>query len=64
MVAQRAFEHRLFVQAGFSPIAQAGAGGSEIRRLLLFDPYMILPIPGVELQHSGRRPCDPAAPIS
>lgn len=51
--SQSAFEHRLFVEAGFTPIQQVRASGMEVRRVLLRDPYGFLPVPGLELQ---RRP--------
>jgi hypothetical protein len=47
---QRKFEHRLFSEAGFVPIAELRAEGRVVRRLLLADPYMILPVPGIELE--------------
>lgn len=50
---QRAFEHRLFTEAGFAPIAVVQADGRDVRRLLLEDPYMMLPMPGVELERLG-----------
>lgn len=48
--AQRAFVHGLFSRAGFPPIGEVRAEGREVRRLLLQDSYMILPVPGVELE--------------
>jgi hypothetical protein len=47
---QRKFEHRLFTDAGFQSIAEVRADGHDVRRLLLEDPYMILPVPGLELE--------------
>lgn len=54
--AQRIFEHRLFTEAGFAPISEVRAAGRHVRRLLLHDPYMILPVPGIEVERSaGKR---------
>lgn len=51
--AQRAFEHRTFTDAGFPSIAQTIVEGRTVRRLLLHDPYGMLPVPGVELEQFG-----------
>jgi hypothetical protein len=47
---QRAFEHRLISQAGFPPIAEAQAAGRVVRRVVLSDPYGMIPMPGIELE--------------
>lgn len=48
--AQRKFEHNQFTQAGFASIAEVRAEGRDVRRLLPEDPYMMLPVPGIELE--------------
>lgn len=40
-----------FIEAGFVPIEEVDEGGREVRRLILHDPYGILPIPGIEFEH-------------
>jgi hypothetical protein len=53
---QQRFEHRLFNEAGFTPIEEVRAAGRDVRRLLLHDPYMMLPVPGTEVErHSNGR---------
>ena len=47
---QSDFEHRLFVKAGFPLIGEAAAAGRDLRRVLFSDPYMFLPVPGVEIE--------------
>lgn len=47
---QRAFEHRLVSQAGFAPIAEAQAANRVVRRVVLNDPYGMIPMPGIELE--------------
>jgi hypothetical protein len=56
----QASEHRfrasMFTRAGFAPIEEVQAGGRQVRRLLLSDPYMMLPVPGIELErHADER---------
>lgn len=50
---QRAFERRLISQAGFPPITEVQAEGRVVRRVLLNDPYGMLPMPGIELERLG-----------
>jgi len=45
---QAKFEQRLFTQAGFKPLADMLEAKRIVRRALFEDPYMMLPIPGVE----------------
>jgi len=57
---RQASEHRfrasMFTRAGFAPIEEVQAGGRQVRRLLLIDPYMMLPVPGIELErHADQR---------
>lgn len=47
---QRKFERKLFAEAGFAPIAEMLVEKREVRRVLLQDPYMILAVPGIELE--------------
>lgn len=48
--SQRRFEHGLFTRAGFVPMAEVMVEGRDVRRLLLHDPYGMLPVPGIELE--------------
>ncbi|WP_140852673.1 hypothetical protein [Sphingomonas glacialis] len=48
---QAKFEQRLFTEAGFRPLADMLESKRIVRRALFEDPYMILPIPGVEAEH-------------
>lgn len=52
---QRNFTHRMFTDAGFSSIAELGAEGRNVRRVLLRDPYGMLPTPGIELERLNDR---------
>lgn len=46
----------MFTRAGFAPIEEVQLAGREVRRLLLSDPYMMLPVPGIELErHADQR---------
>lgn len=47
---QRRFEHSQFIEAGFASIAEVLADGREVRRVLLRDPYGMLPLPGIEVE--------------
>lgn len=51
--AQHAFEQRLFVEAGFQPLAKVAAAKRTVRRVLFQDPYLMLPVPGIELERHG-----------
>lgn len=53
--AQRKFEHSLFTGAGFEPIAEVHADGHDVRRMIAQDPYMILPVPALELERLKNR---------
>lgn len=46
---QARFERRLFAEAGFDPLEDVGAQGRSVKRALFADPYMMLPVPGVEV---------------
>lgn len=48
---QAKFEQRLFTEAGFKPLADMLEAKRIVRRSLFEDPYMMLPIPGVEVEH-------------
>ena len=45
------FYRKQFVEAGFVPIEELDDGGRDVRRLILKDPYGMLPIPGIEFEH-------------
>jgi hypothetical protein len=47
---QHDFEDSLFAEQGFEPLSRVAAEGRVVRRTLLSDPYMILPVPGVEIE--------------
>ena len=47
---QAAFEQRLFDEAGFTPLADMIEAKRTVRRALFSDPYMMLPVPGVEVE--------------
>jgi len=48
--------HRRIAEAGFIPLNEMTFGGRDVRRVLLADPYGILPIPGIEIErHKDRR---------
>lgn len=49
--------HREMAEFVFIPIEEMEFGGRDVRRVLLRDPYMMLPIPGLELERhrDGRR---------
>ncbi len=47
---QAEFEQRLFNEAGFKPLADMLEAKRIVRRALFEDPYMMLPIPGVEVE--------------
>ena len=44
------FEQKLFVDAGFQPIEALAADKRTVKRVLFADPYMMLPVPGVEIE--------------
>lgn len=47
---ERADIHGQMQLAGFAPLAEMRFGGRDVRRLLLLDPYGILPVPGLEIE--------------
>lgn len=47
---QAEFEQGLFLEAGFQPIETVAAQKRAVKRALFFDPYMMLDIPGVEVE--------------
>lgn len=49
-VFERGYSRERFVAAGFTPIEEADWAGRDVRRLLPSDPYMILPVPGIEIE--------------
>jgi len=50
IASQRAFERRMFDEAGFIPLADMSARHREVRRILFQEGHFILPIPGVEIE--------------
>lgn len=48
--SQVRFEQELFVDAGFQPIDALAADKRTVKRALFEDPYMMLPVPGVEIE--------------
>lgn len=46
----RAYVHRQMRMAGFAPLEEMTFGGRDVRRVLLLDPYRMLPIPGLEFE--------------
>lgn len=44
------FEQRLFVEAGFEPLAHVGERKWLVKRVLFQAPYMTLTVPGVEIE--------------
>lgn len=47
---QAQFEQSLFVDAGFQPLETVTAEKRAVKRVLFSDPYMMLPVPGVEIE--------------
>ncbi len=48
-----AFVHQQFAEAGLAPIADAETLGRQLRRVMLHDPYGMLPLPVMELERRG-----------
>ena len=48
--SQIQFEQKLFVDAGFQPLEAVAANKRTVKRALFEDPYMMLPVPGVEIE--------------
>lgn len=46
----RAYVHWQMRMAGFAPLEEMTFGGRDVRRVLLLDPYQMLPIPGLEFE--------------
>lgn len=49
-VNQAKFEQKMFVEAGFQPLDDVAAEKRIVKRVLFQDPYMMLPVPGVEIE--------------
>jgi hypothetical protein len=47
---QAKFEQELFVKAGFKPLDAIAFEKRTVKRALFEDPYMMLPVPGVEIE--------------
>lgn len=50
--AQKRFEQRLFEEAGFRPLDSYASTGRAVIRALFEGPYMMLPMPGFEIERA------------